>query len=234
MNLRTLAVSALLAAGLAATTPALAAANLIVNGGFEAPPQNDGSFQLFGAGATNLTGWEVLGPARNSVAILDTAYHEAGVTFNAFGGDQALDITGGENTGPTAGIRQTVNTRAGQRYLLSFWVGNADGRSDYAGTSTIFLGINDHLPTRFENADITAHGVNWKLFSTSFSATSQHTDIVFNNGTAARNDGAGDNYAGLDNVRLTAVPEPATWAMMIAGFGLAGATLRRRRALAVA
>ncbi|HEX7946054.1 MAG TPA: PEPxxWA-CTERM sorting domain-containing protein, partial [Phenylobacterium sp.] len=25
------------------------------------------------------------------------------------------------------------------------------------------------------------------------------------------------------------VPEPATWAMMIAGFGLAGATLRRRR-----
>ena len=27
----------------------------------------------------------------------------------------------------------------------------------------------------------------------------------------------------------TAVPEPAAWAMMIAGFGLAGATLRRRR-----
>lgn len=29
-----------------------------------------------------------------------------------------------------------------------------------------------------------------------------------------------------------AVPEPATWALMISGFGLAGATLRRRRALA--
>ncbi len=28
------------------------------------------------------------------------------------------------------------------------------------------------------------------------------------------------------------VPEPATWAMMIAGFGLAGAALRRRRAIA--
>ena len=43
---------------------------------------------------------------------------------------------------------------------------------------------------------------------------------------------------GLDNIRFdvraidsgSAVPEPATWAMMIAGFGLAGAGLRRRRA----
>ena len=34
----------------------------------------------------------------------------------------------------------------------------------------------------------------------------------------------------LGTVKLAAaVPEPATWAMMIAGFGLAGATVRRRR-----
>ena len=31
-----------------------------------------------------------------------------------------------------------------------------------------------------------------------------------------------------------AVPEPATWALMIAGFGAVGASLRRRRAFAVA
>ena len=37
----------------------------------------------------------------------------------------------------------------------------------------------------------------------------------------------------FDNASLdvTAVPEPATWALMIAGFGLAGASLRRRAAL---
>ncbi len=32
----------------------------------------------------------------------------------------------------------------------------------------------------------------------------------------------------VDNIALGAVPEPATWAMMIAGFGIIGAALRRR------
>jgi PEP-CTERM motif len=49
----------------------------------------------------------------------------------------------------------------------------------------------------------------------------------------------GFNRAGLSNARLystgkfvkTAVPEPATWGMMIAGFGLVGASLRRRKAV---
>lgn len=40
------------------------------------------------------------------------------------------------------------------------------------------------------------------------------------------------NYGFFDgesyNVRVLAVPEPATWAMMIVGFGLVGVTLRRR------
>jgi hypothetical protein len=36
----------------------------------------------------------------------------------------------------------------------------------------------------------------------------------------------------IDTVTVTAVPEPAAWALMITGFGLTGAALRRRRALA--
>jgi hypothetical protein len=57
-------------------------------------------------------------------------------------------------------------------------------------------------------------------------------------------DTAGYYYSGYNNVRATfalaaplaggAVPEPATWGMMIMGFGLAGATMRRRRSAAVA
>ena len=48
---------------------------------------------------------------------------------------------------------------------------------------------------------------------------------------------AGDDFVTLDNVALRsldapgAVPEPATWAMMIIGFGGAGSMIRRRRAV---
>lgn len=50
------------------------------------------------------------------------------------------------------------------------------------------------------------------------------------------------NRAGLSNARLystgkfvrTAVPEPATWGMMLVGFGIVGSTLRRRRSYAIA
>lgn len=55
--------------------------------------------------------------------------------------------------------------------------------------------------------------------------------------TGAGWQGGSDEAWGLDSLVITydgvrqtgGVPEPATWAMMIAGFGLAGATLRRRR-----
>ena len=43
----------------------------------------------------------------------------------------------------------------------------------------------------------------------------------------------GSDSTGL-NFTLTAVPEPASWALLIAGFGLTGAVLRRRRAVALA
>ena len=44
-----------------------------------------------------------------------------------------------------------------------------------------------------------------------------------------------DNFSvTVNSVGVTAVPEPATWAMLISGFALAGAALRRRRGLVTA
>ena len=38
-----------------------------------------------------------------------------------------------------------------------------------------------------------------------------------------------NNFGGV-SLRITAVPEPSTWALAIMGFGMAGAMLRRRKA----
>lgn len=48
-----------------------------------------------------------------------------------------------------------------------------------------------------------------------------------------QSDGTADGaYATLTVTTIGGVPEPATWGLMIAGFGLTGATLRRRRPVA--
>lgn len=42
------------------------------------------------------------------------------------------------------------------------------------------------------------------------------------------------DFRAVFDVGVAAIPEPATWAMMIAGFGLAGAAMRRRTRITVA
>jgi hypothetical protein len=71
-----------------------------------------------------------------------------------------------------------------------------------------------------------------------------HTSLSYNftSSNGIRIQWGPDNYdVGIDNIEFAvspftpgAVPEPATWAMMIAGFGMAGAMMRRRaKAVAV-
>jgi hypothetical protein len=58
-------------------------------------------------------------------------------------------------------------------------------------------------------------------------------DTYFDGGIGGLNGDPG-TVKGDFKLLSNAVPEPATWAMMITGFGLVGATLRRRRSVGVA
>jgi Protein of unknown function (DUF642)/PEP-CTERM motif len=213
-----------LAAATAIASPAAAAVNLIVNGDFESPAAPSHSFTIFGSRNQGLTGWTVLGPGGNSVALLATDYTEPNVAFEAEHGQASLDLSGGDNTGPTAGISQDVATTIGQAYVLDFWLGNADGNNNYTLPSTLTLAFDGGQAFPFTNATITPRGVNWQEISIAFRAARTTTNIAFLNATPK-----GDAFTGLDNVSFRAVPEPAAWTMMIGGFGLAGAALRRRR-----
>lgn len=75
------------------------------------------------------------------------------------------------------------------------------------------------------------HAPRDDMFSTSVGA-GLHTFKLF---YADRHTSQAELHFGVAGVNLTAgVPEPATWAMMILGFGGVGATLRRRRTLGLA
>ena len=67
--------------------------------------------------------------------------------------------------------------------------------------------------------------------STSLALISGSNTLTFSYAGAAQ--GLGDEGWGLSNISVTsAIPEPATWTMLITGFGLVGFASRRRTALA--
>jgi hypothetical protein len=97
---------------------------------------------------------------------------------------------------------------AGDRYALTF---DASGRPGYDG-----------LP--FTPID------SWRAESFSFQATGASQTFTF----AVSNVGS-DHSVGIDNIALTTVPEPATWAMMLVGFaGLGFAGYRRNKVASIA
>lgn len=88
-------------------------------------------------------------------------------------------------------------------------------------TCSIFVDVNT-LANRFVQTSIDPAPETWALLAPIVLTPGSHT--IFVNGNLTGPSGA---YSGTLNVQ--AVPEPATWAMMILGFGAVGMALRRRR-----
>ena len=62
-----------------------------------------------------------------------------------------------------------------------------------------------------------------------FSGVGRYVQLSLNGNHAQYPEYYGYAPVGLSEVRFGAVPEPATWALLIAGFGATGVALRRRR-----
>ena len=138
----------------------------------------------------------------------------------------------------TSPFQQSISgLTVGQQYNLQFyWAGGE--LSNRTGFETIKLtgsfGASAFTTETFNNTKpvgITGDFSGWRLEKFSFKATSTSQLLSFlAAGTPANNL---PPVAFLDGVSLTAVPEPATWAIMLMGFAGLGAALRaRRRAVA--
>ena len=233
---------ALLTAATVATAPVAAAPNLVTNGGFEQTTRS-GNFEFGNAAgaAGQVTGWT--SAATNAYNLLFNAatanttnaagtygytgneYMWASTASSQGGNFVALD---GDSTVRGA-LTQTINgLTVGNTYTLSFEWGAGQLRSrDGATTEQLIYGLgNTSYATNVLSNP--SHGfTGWNRVTQNFTATGTSQVLSFlSNGTP----NGLPPVALLDNVSLTAaVPEPATWGMMIVGFGAIGGTMRYRR-----
>ncbi len=124
--------------------------------------------------------------------------------------------------GALGGILQILSTVAGGSYFVSFDL------AYIGGTPNGFVFLWDGAPVVFvEDSNSFDYGTASGILTASSASTP--IDFVFF---------SPPSYWLLDNVSVelvsAAVPEPATWALFIAGFGLVGSVVRRRRVVGVA
>ncbi|MBU1374731.1 MAG: PEPxxWA-CTERM sorting domain-containing protein [Alphaproteobacteria bacterium] len=211
---------------LAMTHPAAAATNLIVNGDFNGTGNFAGEYiTITGDNPPAGFGWSVTG----SVDVFKTDSRFGGDPDPIGGDPYALDLVG---VGTEGGIYQPFFTQAGKTYRLTFDFAN----NPFIGSAAMQVGLlggGDFIVKEdvFHSGSTTT-AMDWQTMSFEFTAVDDISFVSFKNTAGAF---AGGMY--LDNVSVvdlseSGVPEPATWALMIAGFGLAGTALRSRRRLA--
>lgn len=177
------------------------------------PSNNDFRSQLSAAGLDFYTalgaGVGLTGPARLTFAFMGS---ESGFSdsFSARGG--AVSVS--ENTSFTSWAARPIGRLTYGGGAITDWLFDSSGGAQDAGIGTREFGI--FVPRAFQN------GGNWL------------TNVLYL--------GFDDQISNIDDnhddmiirITATAVPEPASWAMMILGFGMVGTMLKRRRGAPVA
>ncbi len=193
-----------------ALTSVNAGAATLINGGFDedapaapfdtAPPQT-------------VLGWQV---TRGTVDKIGSYW------VNQGGSAGSIDLAG---NGPGT-LAQTFTTVAGQAYRVSFFLaGNPAGGPTVKSLAVSGTGGSTKNYT-FNTTGFSLGNMGWAEKFYTFRANSNSTTLSF-----AAGDDSSFYGPALDSVSIAAgVPEPATWAMMILGFGVVGGGLRRRRA----
>lgn len=177
-----------------------AAAQSVTNGGFE---------------TGNTSGWTT----SSGPFVLNTSSYPSSTSD----GNYFLWL-GGRDSQNTSISQVVSGLTVGQTYSLSFLMA-----SEYTTQDSLRASVNGTGTIFSAPAAIGSGWNNWVQQSLLFTALTTSATIQFDTiGISSYN-----RYdVGLDKVTLSAVsgvPEPATWAMMLLGFGGIGAALRRQR-----
>jgi hypothetical protein len=129
--------------------------------------------------------------------------------------------------GPTAAdggvfITFTAPTTATYSYIASFSVQD----SGASGTTEIFRLQSGAAPaTFFGSGSLSLASPTYSHSGSIFLNSGDVFSTIINREGSYSNDSTGENFT----LSTGAVPEPATWGLMIVGFGLVGSSLRSRR-----
>lgn len=156
---------------------------------------------------TTPVGWSVSG---GTVDIIGE-----GTGYNYFPPGHGLYIDLDGSTGSAGLMSQGFSLMAGTTYVASFELA---GNQRQAGDDTVsvnFGGASGNWTL--------GQSDGWTPLSLSFTPVSSGSYYL-----SFKNNGGDNVGALLDNVVITAVPEPESWALMLAGLGLLVASGRRR------
>jgi choice-of-anchor C domain-containing protein len=197
-------------------------AALFQNGSFEDGIANIGGFTTLNAGDnTSITGWTV---GTGSIDYIGTYWTSAN-------GSRSLDLNGLV----PGSISQTFDVTSGQAYQVTFDLAGNPAGGPTAKTLTTSANATIVLSS-FDTTGKDLSNMGWTPVSFNFTATGPTETLTFLSTTAGYSGNSTYPTAfgpALDNVSVTAVPEPSTWAMMILGFlGVGLVAHRRKRKLA--
>jgi hypothetical protein len=174
-------------------------ANLFTNGSFEQGDFVDNTgdgFMALPNGSTAITGWTVYNDT------LSWGNNSTPLGIRSSDGYFFLDLTGGDDTLPHAGVSQTIGTTAGKIYTVSFDLGTYQTNPNWGGpVSLLATAGSTSIPFTF---DPTGSGNQWDTFSFDFVASSSNSSVSFQGLSALT-----ESYIGLDNAKVSAAPIPA-------------------------